>query len=395
MENYELYRYSLSDFEDGRTQREQIQTERSVWLVYDRLELNSLNWRTSLSLNRSAHTKYLSSGLIQLGPGYSSLDASLPWICYWIVHSLQLLGNCPDRPTLIKMVNFLNTCQDKNGGFGGGPRQLSHLAPTYAAVNALVTCGITEAYEIIDRKAMYSFLMRLKTPEGSFRMHEDGETDTRAAYCALSVARILGILTDELKQGTGEWLARCQTFEGGMGGEPFNEAHGGYSFCGLAALIILEKTHLIDIKMFLKWLSKRQLRLEGGFQGRTNKLVDGCYSFWQGGLFALIQKYFSKELQLGQRQVLFDSVALQEYILGACQFQKGGLIDKPGKNPDFYHTCYCLSGLSIAQHFGSPAGLSVFGSPENLLLEIDPVHNVDKQKLVAAISYFEKKSNLS
>ncbi len=24
--------------------------------------------------------------------------------------------------------------------------------------------------------------------------------------------------------------------------------------------------------------------------GRTNKLVDGCYSFWQGGLFPLLQK---------------------------------------------------------------------------------------------------------
>ncbi len=27
---------------------------------------------------------------------------------------------------------------------------------------------------------------------------------------------------------------------------------------------------------------------EGGFNGRTNKLVDGCYSFWQGGIFPLL-----------------------------------------------------------------------------------------------------------
>ncbi len=30
--------------------------------------------------------------------------------------------------------------------------------------------------------------------------------------------------------------------------------------------------------------------LEGGFAGRTHKLVDGCYSFWQGGLFPLLQR---------------------------------------------------------------------------------------------------------
>merc|ERR1711937_817854 len=27
----------------------------------------------------------------------------------------------------------------------------------------------------------------------------------------------------------------------------------------------------------------------GGFQGRTNKLVDSCYSFWQGGAVAVVQ----------------------------------------------------------------------------------------------------------
>jgi len=26
----------------------------------------------------------------------------------------------------------------------------------------------------------------------------------------------------------------------------------------------------------------------GGFRGRTNKLVDGCYSWWVGGCFALV-----------------------------------------------------------------------------------------------------------
>jgi len=30
--------------------------------------------------------------------------------------------------------------------------------------------------------------------------------------------------------------------------------------------------------------------VEGGFNGRTNKLADGCYSFWQGGLFSILQR---------------------------------------------------------------------------------------------------------
>ncbi len=30
--------------------------------------------------------------------------------------------------------------------------------------------------------------------------------------------------------------------------------------------------------------------------GRTNKLVDGCYSFWQGGIFPLLQKLMPEYL---------------------------------------------------------------------------------------------------
>ena len=46
------------------------------------------------------------------------------------------------------------------------------------------------------------------------------------------------------------------------------------------------------------------------------------------------------------------------------QDHRGGLLDKPGKSRDFYHTCYTLSGLALAQIFASPGLLntSVLGS---------------------------------
>uniref|UniRef100_A0A4W5PVI6 Prenyltransferase alpha-alpha toroid domain-containing protein n=1 Tax=Hucho hucho TaxID=62062 RepID=A0A4W5PVI6_9TELE len=37
------------------------------------------------------------------------------------------------------------------------------------------------------------------------------------------------------------------------------------------------------------------MRFEGGFQGRCNKLVDGCYSFWQAGLLPLLHRALFKE----------------------------------------------------------------------------------------------------
>jgi protein farnesyltransferase subunit beta len=43
--------------------------------------------------------------------------------------------------------------------------------------------------------------------------------------------------------GTADFLLSCQTYEGGFGGEPGNEAHGGYNFCALAALLILGQVY--------------------------------------------------------------------------------------------------------------------------------------------------------
>lgn len=43
------------------------------------------------------------------------------------------------------------------------------------------------------------------------------------------------------------------------------------------------------------------MRYEGGFQGRINKLVDGCYLFWQGGVFFFIYMVFVQGKYIGFR----------------------------------------------------------------------------------------------
>jgi len=93
----------------------------------------------------------------------------------------------------------------------------------------------------------------------------------------------------------------------------------------------------------------------GGFKGRTNKLVDGCYSWWCGGAFAILEalRLTEKNIEatviidslnapaaLGEEQhdewvdideSSFNRKALQEYILLAGQHPAGGLRDKPPK----------------------------------------------------------------
>ncbi|KAL6136321.1 hypothetical protein ACLB2K_061617 [Fragaria x ananassa] len=125
-------------------------------------------------------------GLGILPASFSSLDANRPWMCYWILHSLALLGAPVEDGLKNIIIDFLRRCQDKNGGFGGGPGQMPHLATTYAAVSALITLGGRRALSSINRRKLYTFLQRMKQPSGGFRMHDAGEIDIRACYTAIS-----------------------------------------------------------------------------------------------------------------------------------------------------------------------------------------------------------------
>lgn len=261
--------------------------------TYTRQQLNKfregglINSDNEIRLLRRLHAIYLTNGLNSLSSGFVSLDSSRPWICYWITHALYLLESEPEF-MYTRIIATLEKMQVFTGGFGGGPHQLPHTAPNYAAILTLCTIGKVEGYSIINRENMYRFFMSVKDPCGGFRMHHDGEIDTRGTYTVLAIARILNILTPQLTEGVTEYLLSCQTYEGGFGGEPYNEAHGGYNFCALAALLILGCGNSCRLDAQENWLLHRQMKFEGGFQGRTNKLVDSCYSFWQGAALAVL-----------------------------------------------------------------------------------------------------------
>ena len=378
-------------------------------------------------LRREEHVAYLRRSLGVLSAGHVVLDASRCWLCYWIVHSLALLGAPLSDDAAADVVEFLALCQHPSGGFGGGPGQMPHLAPTYAALCCLAEIATPAALAVVDRPSMRAFLLKCKDQaSGGYRMHVGGETDTRGCYTALAVAHLLGLIDAELTAGVAEFVTQCQTHEGGIGGEPGAEAHGGYTFCGLAAAILCGRADALDLPELLHWLVHRQGQVEGGFNGRTNKLVDGCYSFWQGGAFPLMALSIGAVLRAmptvdrppapaatpGAATVAtesesmrgipactlfptaaehwdaggtpfdpsmppFSSRALQGWLLLCCQLPNGGLQDKPGKGRDHYHTCYCLSGLSTAQHWGRDG---LVGPEENVLERTNPLVNVTEAR---------------
>ncbi|KAL4872920.1 hypothetical protein BDV12DRAFT_113429 [Aspergillus spectabilis] len=323
-------------------------------------------------LKRDEHIGYLYDSLEDYPSGFVGIDASRPWMVYWALAGLSLLGEDVSKYRQ-RVISTFSPMQNPTGGFGGGHGQMSHCAPSYAAVLSLAMVGGEEAWSLIDRRAMWKWLGKLKQPDGGIRVCQGGEEDVRGAYCAMVIISLLNLpLTLPLdaeareyglqtfKDGLSDYLSRCQTFEGGISGSPGSEAHGAYAFCALACLCILgqpESTvpECMDVPLLLSWLSARQYAPEGGFAGRTNKLVDGCYSHWVGSCWPLIQSALDGTLTAESSQQsavgnLYSREGLARYILSCCQAKSGGLRDKPGKHPDSYHTCYTLTGLSSVQH---------------------------------------------
>lgn len=248
------------------------------------------------------------------------------------------------------------------------------------------------------------------------------------------MAKLLNILTPSLASpATVKYIASCQTYEGGFGGEPFTEAHGGYAYCAVAALQLVDclNDSSIDMNALRGWLLRRQMGYEGGFSGRANKLVDGCYSFWQGGALTIVSAHYTEAYETqanlacenrgdiwlpattpkaetqGNRPsiqhppmsyaMLFDKPMLQRYILLCAQDVSGGLRDKPSKPRDFYHSCYNLSGLALSQHSGSSASFPLgedsqqanFGHPTQSKVAVShPCYNIRLCRVEAVLEHF-------
>jgi protein farnesyltransferase subunit beta len=295
---------------------------------------------------------------------------------------------------------------------------------------AIVNLGIPEAYEIINIDKMKNFLLKMKNNQfdinqapsytdkngvylitrakdkdfisyhtafpGTFQNHINGESDLRSTYCAMIIASTLNLINyndienDLITKGVVDNIKNCQTFEGGLGPEPYCEAHGGYSYCGIATLVMLNKLNEIDTDSFLRWLVNRQMIKEGGFNGRTNKLVDSCYSFWQGSIFNMI--YMGNNKFTYDMELLYDQLSLQAYIIFACQNTKmGGLVDKPGKHPDLFHSNYATAWLILSQECLMNNFKVVLNSDLDKVFEkMNPIYCVPQKNIEKAMKYYSE-----
>lgn len=94
-------------------------------------------------------------------------------------------------------------------------------------------------------------------------------------------------------------------------------------------------------RALIRWLASRQ---QTGFNGRPNKDVDSCYSFWVGGTLAVLD--CSRFVSAKPLRTFLASV--QTPIIG-------GFSKEEDVTPDPMHTYMSILGLSLAGHQDLPA----------------------------------------
>ncbi|RMZ77123.1 hypothetical protein DV737_g4565, partial [Chaetothyriales sp. CBS 132003] len=86
---------------------------------------------------------------------------------------------------------------------------------------------------------------------------------------------------------------------------------------------------------------QREVPFIAGFNGRTNKMADTCYCFWNLSALDI----------LGMPD-LADHDALRRYLLDKTQHKIGGFSKAPGEHPDLMHSYLGLAALAVMKEEG-------------------------------------------
>jgi len=216
----------------------------------------------------------------------------------------------------------------------------SHVAMTYVGLASLIICGDNLAK--LSRPEIAASLKALQQPDGSFiASFCESISDMRFVYCASCVSYIIQDWSGMNIEKAIKFIQNSLTYEGAFGQSPGLEAHGGSTFCAVASLVLMGKLDDALTKKqkdtLVRWCLMRQI---SGFQGRPNKAVDTCYSFW-----------VVATLKLLGADIFVDRKSNREFLLATQDGIKGGFGKWIDSGSDLLHTYFGIAGLAALNEF--------------------------------------------
>ncbi|XP_065199908.1 geranylgeranyl transferase type-1 subunit beta [Planococcus citri] len=333
----------------------------------------------SRQLKINLHIKFLQRFLHNAPKSLATYEPIRPTIIFFIVSSLDLLNDIDSISAAEKsaICDWIYQMQAEprseaheeshamNYGFFGSRTlvfqdsdnhdlseyNFGQLGMTYSCLCTLIILG--DDLSRVNKSAILKSIKHLQSENGSFLANVgSSESDMRFVYCAIVICYILNDFSHINVPKCVDFISKSVHYDGGISLEPNLESHGGSSFCAIAALHLLDqlKTALNpnQLKRIQRWLILRQ---QSGFQGRPEKDVDTCYSFWVGAALKLIDSFD-----------FVDREKNKQSIMGCQDRFRGGFSKFLYTEVDLLHTYFALCGLSLMEEPG--------------LLEMNPALNM-------------------
>eukprot|EP01133_Synstelium_polycarpum_P013417 gene13417-15809_t len=315
-------------------------------------------------LDIEKHIKYLKRSLNALPSPYKSAMPNHLSVVYFTVSAFDVLNRLEELdPIKQDIIDFVYSRQvrpnpgdtTQNCGFRGAnflgqeyeakyercscsshpvmEFDLPSLANTYCALMILRIMG--DDYSRVNKDGIVVAMRKLQQTDGSFNGQPGvAESDLRHLFCATAISFMLDDWRGMDRELALRYVMSSVSYERGIGQGPGQEAHGGSTYCGLATLALLGKIdQLEDREGLIGWLTARQIT---GFNGRTNKDPDTCYTFWVGASLAILK---------ATALVNFDLV--RAFVFEAQHSAIGGIAKQPDTLPDALHTYMAIQGLAI------------------------------------------------
>ncbi|ESP05433.1 hypothetical protein LOTGIDRAFT_103205 [Lottia gigantea] len=309
------------------------------------------------------HVKFFQRILQILPSRYATLDSNRMTIAFFALSGIDVLDSLnvldKDRDNIIEWIYSLQVLPNQTEsnlhrcGFRGSPAigsfydtekaqknsikyDCGHIADTYTALSSLVILG--DDLSKLNKRAISAGLRALQQKDGSFcAVPEGSENDMRFVFCASCICYILNDWSGMDIDRAVEYIKKSVTYEGAIGQGPGLEAHGGPTFCAIASLTLMGKLQSTftqkELKRLKRWCIFRQ---SSGFNGRPNKVVDTCYSFWVGATLKILEIF-----------ELSDAEFNRGYILETQSDITGGFAKWPQTSPDALHAYFGICGLSL------------------------------------------------
>lgn len=311
-------------------------------------------------LDKKKAASYFKRGLGLLPERYTEYDSSLTSLIFFSLAGLSILGELQSLPLTEREYlvewTYKHLVATEEGFRGSlthkvesvnGYNDPANLTATYFCLGILVLLKDTEMPKRLNRRKILDYLCKCQAPNGNlYEIYDQkakqrvGGSDPRIMYTGCAVAALLGSKVPFNSLLATRAIQKTVSYDGGISNDLNGEAHAGYTYCSIAGLKLLESKHLVN-ESTLRWLSRRQFSDPtseelGGFNGRTNKSADTCYSFWVAGSLKIIDKLW-----------FIDTDKACEFLLTQTQSILGGFSKDKTSYPDPLHSYLALCAISL------------------------------------------------